>query len=60
MLKDYRYILFTAVSFLIGFFLHELHVPYNTSFTTYERSMAKFGRNEGDIDERTTDVPYLR
>ena len=47
--------------FLLNWFsLHELHVPYNTSFTTQERSMAKFGRNEGDIDESTTDVPYLR
>ena len=45
--------------FLLNWFsLHELHVPYNTSFTTQERSMAKFGRNEGDIDESTTDVPY--
>ena len=47
--------------FLLNWFsLHELHVPYNTSFTTQERSMANFGRNEGDIDESTTDVPYLR
>ena len=34
--------------FLLNWFsLHELHVPYNTY-------------NEGDIDERATDVPSLR
>ena len=47
--------------FLLNWFsLLELHVPYNTSFTTKERSMGNFGRNEGVIDERKTDVPSLQ
>ena len=39
--------------FLLNWFsLHELHVPYNTSFTTLERSMANFGRKEGVMDKK--------
>ena len=56
----------TVIFFLLPFpswlvfFARAACAIYNTSFTTQERSMANFGRNEGDIDESTTDVPYLR